>query len=86
MTWFICLVFIIIIILFLIYQQREHFDMIPSYWIDDVPRHIRINHGGGIMYVSNLPPSESKNCKIIKCPHPMTYLDTLGDDNICWQC
>ena len=93
----ILLAIIIIIFIFILLlcenKQSEHFDPISPYrinlidseWMDQAPRHVRFNHGMGIMYVSNKPPTESI-CNNIKCPKYIDKLATLGDNNHCWMC
>lgn len=40
--------------------------------LDNAPKYIRMSQSGGVMYVSNMPPSEPENFKIIKC---QPYMD-----------
>ncbi len=61
-------------------------------------KHVRLNEGGGIMYVSNNSPTEYPSCKLVQCPplikDSWTLKDKshynpypLRDDKLkCWQC
>lgn len=43
-------------------------DFTCSKWLDNLPKHVRLNNSGGIMYISHKPPYECHNCRIIRCP------------------
>ena len=45
-------------------------DFTCSKWLDQLPKHYRLNHTGGVMNVSHNPPTES-TCKKIRCPPNM---------------
>lgn len=61
-------------------------NLVPSKCMDDAPRYARFSNTGAIMYVSNKIPSDTPCCRQIKCPRPLTELDTLGNTNYCWKC
>lgn len=52
-------------------------------------RHVRIHHGGDMMYVSNNKPSaEGKPfCKKVKCPiYTGSFTDPYDESDTCWKC
>jgi hypothetical protein len=93
MILIILLIIIVIIVLWMKYNKTENFMLltvdpvhfIPSEWMNSAPRHVRLSRAGGIMYVSNTPPSESC-CENVQCPYFIDKLTTLGDNNYCWKC
>lgn len=73
--------------------------VVCSKWMDFLPKHMRINESGGVMYTSNFPPSETL-CHTIKCPSSIVdditpnnyelidHYDSKPNNNnlTCWSC
>ena len=93
------LIIVLIIVLFaLIIQCNKNNDvekftlftanpnhLIDSECMDSAPRHVRFSRNGGIVYVSNRPPTEAK-CNKVECPRYIDKSVTLGNNNNCWMC
>lgn len=106
---------IVAIVIYISYGQLEHFEtdenmlftaynnklnkMVCSKWMDFLPKHMRLNKGGGVMYTSNFPPSETL-CHTVDCPSSIVdditpnnwelidhYNQKPGRSNLtCWTC
>lgn len=86
------IILIVLLYYFLKISKKEYFltantaHLTCSKCLDSIARHIRFNHAGGIMYISNKRPPSSMNCKLCKCPNYINELATLGNKNYCWIC
>lgn len=76
----------------LVKNLKEDFTLFtahPNYYtcrkeLDNLPRHIRLNKAGGVMYISHNPPVGSNNgkCNIINCPEYLKSPNSQIIDNI----
>lgn len=88
-----CFIIILFVLILVKYNRKENFTPISPYniplidseWMDQAPRHVKFSKGMGIMYVSNMSPTEQK-CNNVKCPKYINKLITLGENNYCWEC
>ena len=69
-----------ILLVLLYYQSIEPFTC--SACLDQMPRYVKINKTGNIMYINHLRPS---NGNFIECPSYVNKLTTLGDINYCYK-
>ena len=82
---------IVIVIIYIYWTRNEAFtlftanpvNLIPSYFIDNTPRHVVYN-SGGIHYVTNHLPEDHQLVQI-DCPKNINKYFTLGDYNYCWK-
>lgn len=90
--YIIIILFIILLICFF-YNKSETFDplltidspnLINVNYIENAPRNVRFNRGGGMVYVTN--QQMPLNCKQMDCPEYIDESITLGKNNYCWQC
>ena len=97
-------IFLLFLLYFLKNRSLEYFDsddyddllftdytkkFMSSKYLDHLPKHMRLNKTGGLMYISNSIPSEG-GCYPVKCP-PLVKDDLTpgcyNNQNLtCWKC